>query len=652
MATWALLPKGFYGVDIFIVIMGYLLIRGFINKPGITIGQFFNRKLARLYFPMAVAIVLTCILSLFCLDADLLTNMAQTGISAMLGEGNFQLKRSTEGYFDSNASMNPFLHLWYLGVATQLFALAYLILICVRKQRTRIIVGFLAILGSISFICTILNPLRSVLLKLGLPCFWEYDFFSYYDSIPRIWELLAGGLVLFLPELKNKKLTSLIVIAALAMVIIPASAKSISSLSIIPVVTGTVLLIRYTDKSHIANLFSNKVTQWLGKISFSLYLVHVPLIVCYKGFFFNDIPTIHAPLILVISIFIAWIFFHLIEKRTPSKPAIIGTWAITTSICLAFWFSDGWRHVWNVESNQITLPQYPLPEQCRFPDIEKGLDSQIMELHSRWYTGDWYIRTNQQKEQALPDYPVFQLGQAHLQPSFVLLGDSHAEHYVPGFDTISKEKNVAGVFLGSIIEPFWNRECPRFDTDYFYNREKAQALFHWLKEHPELKTIIIGQSWNKLVSRNLDWDLKKVPNTIESNVEALREFCFKLKEIGKTVAIIAPLPTVNSYHVLACARWAKRRGIPECEIPANFICTQNQYEEKYGKINTLLNKLESDNICIILRPHLYLFKNGKCPAIKNGVPQFYDPHHITVPASIETARYMLTSYPQLLNPAN
>ena len=310
IASWARLPQGFYGVDVFIVIMGYLLIKGFINNPGITFSQFASRKLARLYVPLAAAILLTCGLSLFCLDADLLVDMAKTGLAAMLGIANIQLKISTSGYFAGDASMNPFLHLWYLGITTQLFVLAYLTFSYIRKRGKRVTICILSIIGCLSLCCTILNPLRALIERIGFACPWEYNIFSYYDTAPRIWEFLAGGIVLLLPEIKNKKAASLIPILAIAMILIPSCMRSCTSLVVFSVVSGTILLIRYASNSGIRYLFTNKATQWLGSISFSLYLIHVPLIVCYKGFFFLDISTRHAVYLLFTSILVAWVFLQ------------------------------------------------------------------------------------------------------------------------------------------------------------------------------------------------------------------------------------------------------------------------------------------------------------------------------------------------------
>lgn len=650
MTEWARLPQGFYGVDVFIVIMGFLLIKGFINKPEITFLQFASRKLARLYIPLAAAIILTCGLSLFCLDANLLANMGQTGISSLLGEGNFQLKRSTTGYFAHDSSLNPFLHLWYLGVTTQLFVLAYLALVFLRHKKTRTIIWVLSLTGGISLFCAILNPLRTFISSAGLICPWEYNVFSYYDTIPRVWELIAGGTVLILPEIRNRKASLLLCVAALIMILFPALSKSCSSLAIIPAIFGTVLFIKYAQFSGLNYFFSNKFILWIGSISFSLYLVHVPLIVCYKGFFFNDINTLTAVGILLVSTITAWAFFHLIEKRSLSKLSMITVWSGALLICGIFSMTDGLKNFWNTEANQITLTQAARPRQCNHPGILKGFNAQAIKLHLGWYTSNWFIQPDDNKTLEIPSHPFFQLGDDKISPSFVLMGDSHAEHLFPGFDSMCYNCGASGIFLGSIIEPFWNRECSMSDIGYDFNREKAFALIEWLKQHPELQTVIIGQAWNKLTLRNTDWESKPIEPTIENNIPAVREFFARLQAIGKQIVIIAPLPRFQSMHILSCARWVKRRNLSDEYIPDDFICTAAEYNSMFEQINKNLSKLEQEGYCHVLYPHLHMFKDGKYKAFTSSGILYNDSNHLNATESIRILQLMCNQLTPYIKP--
>ena len=52
---------------------------------------------------------------------------------------------------------------------------------------------------------------------------------------------------------------------------------------------GTCLVIRYAESGRLAHCFNNKLLLWIGGISFSLYLVHMPLIAFYHSWF------LHAP---------------------------------------------------------------------------------------------------------------------------------------------------------------------------------------------------------------------------------------------------------------------------------------------------------------------------------------------------------------------
>lgn len=273
------LPQGFYGVDVFIVIMGYFLFFGFVRNPSVTWKHFFQKKLSRLLLPLNFLILIICFLSLFFLDFSGLREMASTAICAMLGGANIQLKYSTSGYFAGDTSLNPLFHTWYIGVAVQLFVISYLLFLFLKNRCFSTILIVLSIVGVFSFICDMGDPIKTLFSRWGISTPWRYGEFSYYDVIPRIWELLAGGIVFLLPNVSNKKFSLLICICASFLVLIPSCSASTSSVVSVMVVLGTVFLIRYGRECCLSAILSNNFMLRLGKISFSLYLVHVPIIV-------------------------------------------------------------------------------------------------------------------------------------------------------------------------------------------------------------------------------------------------------------------------------------------------------------------------------------------------------------------------------------
>ena len=650
LQSWAQLPQGFYGVDIFIAIMGYFFIKGMLKKEDTSLITFISGKISRLFVPLAIIVFLTCILSLFCLDSTGLCNMGKTGVATMLGGANLQLKYSESDYFSLGSAMNPFFHTWYISVAIQLLVSGFICFAILRKCSAKARVTVLVTIAVISWLCDLADPIRSVLLHFNLPCPWEWGVFSYYDVIPRIWVFLAGGLAIFLPEIRNRYLLSSICFIALMFVLFPVLSKSSSSSCVMAVAAGTILLIRYAGSSWLSPVLNNKVVLWIGRISFSLYLVHVPIIVAFKGYFYTPIYFTQALCLFLFSVLAGAIFYYLIESKHLLTALKNIAYIVAVALCTILWQTDGLRTAWNKEANKLDFIKYPLPELCRYPGISNRLDTKVVKLHKLWYEGAWYEKNENICDKTAPEYPLFQLGNPERKPTFALIGDSHAEHFVAGFDTVANELDISGVFLASIIEPFWNRELKGSDVGYDFNRSKAESLLCWLSNHPEIEHVVVGQYWKKINWRWTDWNLQKVPKRVENNAAAIIEFCQRLRGAGKKVIFIAPLPEIQSNDVLGVARWMKRRGKSDQNLPDDFICTIHQYDESFHEVNSLLSKMETDGKCAVLRPHELMFCDGKVYAVRNGDFLYADKHHISVPESIRLSKLMKEKIQTLLKP--
>ena len=198
--AWASLPYGYFGVEIFIVIMGYFLIAGFVRKGDVPLLPFAEGKFMRLLVPTAALVLPALAASLFVVDCEELRAMGKTATAALYGTANHQLIRSTSSYFATDASLNPFLHLWYLSVAVQLFVLGYAGYFVLRRFSRRVVIAVLSLAAFLSYAYSMAEPARLALMALGQACPWTEGCVSYYATLPRLWELLAGGGVLLLPD--------------------------------------------------------------------------------------------------------------------------------------------------------------------------------------------------------------------------------------------------------------------------------------------------------------------------------------------------------------------------------------------------------------------------------------------------------------------
>lgn len=644
---WASLPCGYYGVDIFLVIMGYFLISGFVKRPDYSLRQFAESKVMRIIPPMAIMIMLAFAACMWEMDFKELRTIAKTGLGAMLGYANYQLIDSSAGYFAEDSTLNAYLHTWYLAVTLQVYVLGYALFARLRKCSSRTILGVLGSIALLSLLWHQAGNIRSFLVWLGMPSFGPRELASYYDTLPRLWEILAGGLILYLPPVRRQWLGATWAALGLVLMLLPAFLSPLQGISLaLPVVGGTLLVIRYLPQTMLAPLMNNRVLLWLGKISFSVYLVHMPLIVLYRASRLQAPGLAWSCLLLLLSLGIGYLFWYTVEKRRFSWKAVLCLWLGGTALCGVADATRGLQKLWNAESNAIDIPKYTEWEACYDEACLSGLDRPLHMDEGGWHT----MAAGRNK--AL-DTPLLWLGRPATptdKPSFVLIGDSHAQAFFASFDTCSKEAGITGVYLSSIMIPFWNREVLPVTPQYYYNRAKGESFMAWLRAQPQLRTIIIAQYWTRFSTLDLDWDKRPVAPGVEVNATALREFCEQVKSCGKEIIILGPLPDFTGNKILSYARWLSRKGLPaEAEHPS-YICHEKDFTARFAREIAALNQLQAEGLCHVLHPAAHMFTNGVCKAIDDGVIMYKDANHITGAGAEAVLRKLLPELLPLLQP--
>lgn len=234
-------PCGYLGVDMFTVISGYVItssIAGRENKSLIEFASnFYEKRVKRLVPALVICVLIVSIL--ICLFVPQIPSVAdryfyiKTGITSLFGFSNLYLVRHSTDYFSTAAELNPFTHLWSLGVEEQYY-LVYPFLLWITgfaQQKEKgvkkllILILFLSSLSLISFIYGYKNdPTSAYFLiqnrfwEIGLGCIAflityrrKYNVNSIY-ILPTyiVFTLLFG--VFFLPYSYSFLATFLVVI--------------------------------------------------------------------------------------------------------------------------------------------------------------------------------------------------------------------------------------------------------------------------------------------------------------------------------------------------------------------------------------------------------------------------------------------------------
>ena len=265
---------GFVGVDIFFVISGFLITGNLLREndaSGFTFGGFYLRRIRRLFPALfaAVAAILLCGIA-FSSPADL-SSLAESALASIFSVANVYFW-SKSGYFDAAAIQKPLLHIWSLSVEEQFYLVWPALLFLAYKFGKR--AWLPALLAAI-----VIAGVATAEVQISLD-----PSTAFFLTPFRVNEFALGAICAVLPPLANSKIhKEILSLAGLALVlysivVFTEQTRFPGLASMIP--CGGAALLIYANGGVIARLIlTNPVAAYLGRISYSLYLVHWPIAV-------------------------------------------------------------------------------------------------------------------------------------------------------------------------------------------------------------------------------------------------------------------------------------------------------------------------------------------------------------------------------------
>jgi peptidoglycan/LPS O-acetylase OafA/YrhL len=275
----ALLPGGYLGVDIFFVISGYVISSSLYNNSAGNFADyivgFYSRRVKRLVPALLLCVLLTSLL--ICLfDPDPRTSL-KTGGMALFGLSNIYLLKQATDYFAAPAQFNPFTHTWSLGVEEQFYAVFPIIfwLTGFARRHSKGLRNSSWALGLITLGSLILFVRDSMIQSLA----------AFYLMPARFWELGAGSLIFvalnhghtFLTPFAKPLPSLAILLALVAALFVPAQYSVYTTIAI--VLLTTLLIASLHPQTVGYNILDNPGAVYVGRISYSLYLWHWPVLV-------------------------------------------------------------------------------------------------------------------------------------------------------------------------------------------------------------------------------------------------------------------------------------------------------------------------------------------------------------------------------------
>jgi peptidoglycan/LPS O-acetylase OafA/YrhL len=315
------LGGGFVGVDVFFVISGFLitglLMREHERTGRIGMLRFYARRVRRL-LPAAIAVlIVTLVLALYLVAPLDGPEVRLDGAAAALSIGNIRFALAAGDYFTNVATPSPFLHYWSLAVEEQFYLVWPALILLVARgvhARRRVVVALIAIIAA-SFA-------GNLILTDGAAN-W-----AFYSLPTRAWELGLGGLLAVgsgALERVPRRIVGVVGWLGLAAILVAAltfdSSLAYPGMAALLPTIGAVALIGAGSSSFGPGwLMSVKPLRFVGKISYSLYLVHWPIFVL-AAFVIGSAPDDIARAGLAgLSVVVAYLCWALIE--TPFRTGL------------------------------------------------------------------------------------------------------------------------------------------------------------------------------------------------------------------------------------------------------------------------------------------------------------------------------------------
>ena len=289
------LPGGFAGVDVFFVISGYVVGRSLAGYGAQDtrlrrfLADFYSRRFVRLLPALVVCLLVSSLLTvLFVPTAWLSDNIFHTGLYAYFGISNFALAYAGDTYYAARAEFNPFTHTWSLAVEEQFYLVFPIIIYVWLRYR-----------DGDTLKAAMASRLLFVLAGGSLLWAWQisdaHSIRAFYLTVYRFWELAVGGLLFQFQSkgmlVPRSRLAADLCLAAGLLAVLGAFLFSSPTEfpfpgAVVPVV-GTALAIAGAAalegaRSWIGMLVSNRAMIYVGRISYSFYLWHWPVIVLFR----------------------------------------------------------------------------------------------------------------------------------------------------------------------------------------------------------------------------------------------------------------------------------------------------------------------------------------------------------------------------------
>lgn len=350
---------GYVGVDVFFVISGFLitshLMRELTATGTVRLGQFWARRARRL-LPASLLVLLFCALvamSPYLTPTSALPNEVREILASTFYVENWFLALNSADYLNHSGDPTTVQHYWSLSLEEQFYVMWPLLMLLAawigvkwfRGARRRAVIVTLAVVSVVSFafcvVFTITDPAP-----------------AYFVTFGRMWQFGVGAMIALVPLLRVRNAVGSFLlgwggIAVLVFVIFQFDGQTPfpGYMAALPTLgAAAVIAASNADRWwYPTRILSLRPAQFVGDISYSLYLWHWPLIIIAPSVPFWGLTIYHRVALLGLCFVLAWLTKRFVEdpargwKVLTSRPARVTLWSsLAAMIVVALVAATAW----------------------------------------------------------------------------------------------------------------------------------------------------------------------------------------------------------------------------------------------------------------------------------------------------------------------
>lgn len=307
----AVFGGGFVGVDVFFVISGYLITRMIVLQSSddrFSFKEFYIRRIRRLFPALLFTAAVTLGFGMALSAPGDLEQLAESVLYAIFSLSNFYFWGQS-GYFDAASIQKPLLHTWSLAVEEQFYLVWPFAVIFLRRFFRKASSALMILVG-----------LVVVSTLWGEYAMKNHPSAVFYLTPFRMNEFALGAMCVWLPEGRRlpRAAREALALGGFGLIIFSiltfTEATKFPGLSSLVPCLGAAMLISIGGESGLTQrLLANRLMVAVGRISYSLYLVHWPVSVFYRQWV-GDPTLLDAGIMTALSLVLAVISFRFIEQ--------------------------------------------------------------------------------------------------------------------------------------------------------------------------------------------------------------------------------------------------------------------------------------------------------------------------------------------------